>query len=57
MTETGSGSVFMGLAVTVLGILAVIGLVPMTLTLVGFLCLGAGAFFSGSSTAMQAHAH
>ncbi len=55
--ETGSGSVFMGLSVTVLGILAVIGLVPMTLTLVGFLCLGAGAFFSGSNTAMQsAHA-
>ena len=43
----GSGSVLMGLAVTVLGILAVIGLVPMTLALVGLLCLGAGAFFSG----------
>jgi len=56
VAESGGGSVFMGLAVTVLGILAVIGLVPMTLTLVGFLCLGAGAFFSGSSTAMQAHA-
>ncbi|HEV2320587.1 MAG TPA: hypothetical protein VGV18_12600 [Verrucomicrobiae bacterium] len=52
----GSGSVFLGLAVTVLGILAVIGLVPMTLALVGLLCLGAAAFFSGSSGAMQ-HAH
>jgi len=44
----GSGSAFMGLAVTVLGILAVIGLVPMTLALVGLLCLGAGALFSGA---------
>lgn len=52
----GSGSVFMGLAVTVLGILAVIGLVPMTLALVGLLCLGTGAFFSGSSQTPQ-HAH
>lgn len=52
----GSGSVFMGLAVTVLGILAVIGLVPMTLSLVGLLCLGTGAFFSGSNSALQ-HAH
>lgn len=57
VAEAGSGNVFMGLSVTVLGILAVIGLVPMTLTLVGFLCLGAGAFFSGSNAAMQAHAH
>jgi hypothetical protein len=52
----GTGSVLMGLAVTVLGILAVIGLVPMTLALVGLLCLGTGAFFSGSGQAMQ-HAH
>lgn len=54
--STGNGSVFMGLAVTVLGILAVIGLAPMTLALVGLLCLGTGAFFSGSNTALQ-HAH
>lgn len=47
---TSSGSAFIGLGVTVLGILAVIGLVPMTLTLVGLLSLGAGALFSGSST-------
>ncbi|HTV40056.1 MAG TPA: hypothetical protein VMF08_05750 [Candidatus Sulfotelmatobacter sp.] len=53
----GSGSAFMGLAVTVLGILAVIGLVPMTLSLVGLLCLGASAFFSGTSEAIQQHAH
>jgi hypothetical protein len=53
---SSSGNVFMGLAVTVLGILAVIGLVPMTLALVGLLCLGAGAFFSGASEAIQ-HAH
>jgi hypothetical protein len=33
--SNGSGSVFMGLAVTVLGILAVIGLVPMTWLLSG----------------------
>ena len=45
---TSSGSLFMGLAVTVLGILAVIGLAPATLALVGLLCLGAGALFSGS---------
>lgn len=50
---TASGSVLMGVSVTVLGILAVIGLVPMTLALVGLLCLGTGAFFSGSGTAMQ----
>lgn len=52
--EAGSGSVLMGLAVTVLGILAVIGLVPMTLALVGLLCLGAGAFFSGPSHVQHA---
>ena len=46
---TGSGSAIMGLAVAVLGILAVIGLAPMTLALVGLLCLGTGALFSGAS--------
>lgn len=50
----GSGSVFMGLAVTVLGILAVIGLVPMTLLLVGLLCLGTAALFSGEQIAETA---
>jgi hypothetical protein len=41
-----SGGAFLGLAVTVLGILAVIGYMPMTLSLVGLLCLGTGALFS-----------
>lgn len=45
---TGSGSTFVGLAAVVLGILAVIGLVPMTMVLVGLLCLGAAALFNGS---------
>jgi len=46
-----SGTAFVGLAVTVLGILAVIGLVPMTLALVGLLSLGAGALFSSPNEA------
>ena len=50
---SNSGSIFMGLAVTVLGILAVIGLVPMTLSLVGLLCLGIGAFFAGRGEAAR----
>lgn len=41
------GFVLIGLATVVLGILAVIGLVPMTLILVGLLSLGASALFSG----------
>jgi len=45
---TVNGGVFAGLAVTVLGILAVIGLAPMTLALVGLLCLGTAALFSGT---------
>lgn len=48
---SSSGSPFIGLAVTVLGLLAVIGLVPMTLALTGLLCLGAGALFSGTPVA------
>ena len=46
---TSSGSMLVGLASVVLGILAIIGLVPITLVLVGLLCLGSGALFSGSS--------
>jgi len=42
-----SGSMFVGIAAVVLGILAIVGMVPMTLVLVGFLALGAGALFSG----------
>ncbi|HEV2455928.1 MAG TPA: hypothetical protein VGY98_16810 [Verrucomicrobiae bacterium] len=49
-----SGTPFMGLAVTVLGILAVIGLAPMTLALAGLLGLGATALF-GSSTVETGH--
>lgn len=49
-----SGSMFVGLASVVLGILAVIGLVPMTLILVGLLSLGSGALFSGASASAEA---
>ena len=42
-----SGDIIMGLAVTVLGILAAIGLAPMTLALVGLLGLGIAALFGG----------
>lgn len=45
------GHMIIGLATVVLGILAIIGLAPMTLVLVGLLSLGAGALFSGSTMA------
>lgn len=45
---TGSGGLLVGLAAVVLGILAIIGLVPMTLILVGLLSMGAGMLFNGS---------
>lgn len=48
MPATASGNLAVGIAVVVLGILAVVGLVPMTLILVGLLCLGTGALFSGA---------
>lgn len=44
---TSSGSVFIGVGVTVLGLLAVIGLAPMTLALVGLLSMGAASMISG----------
>lgn len=50
-TGTGtmsSGSLLIGLAAVVLGILAIIGLVPMTLVQVSLLSLGGCALFSGS---------
>ena len=50
----GSGGVFIGLAAVVLGILAIIGLVPMTLVLVGLLCLGAAGLFNGLPAAANA---
>ena len=56
MIPTASGSLFIGLGTVVLGILAVVGLVPMTLVLVGLLSLGAAALFS-SSSANHAAAH
>jgi len=43
------GHTLIGLGAVVLGILAVIGLVPTVLVLVGLLSLGAGAIFSGST--------
>lgn len=43
------GNTFVGLAAVVLGILAVVGLNPIVLVLVGLLVLGAGALFSGSA--------
>lgn len=46
-TDPG-GQLLVGLGTIVLGILAVIGLVPATLILVGLLSLGAAALFSGS---------
>jgi len=45
----GSGQVLVGLAATVLGILAVTGLSPLTLILVALLSLGASMLFSGSA--------
>jgi hypothetical protein len=44
-----SGGLLVGLAAVVLGILAIIGLVPMTLILAGLLGLGASVLFSGSA--------
>ncbi len=58
MAAVAPGHVFVGLAATVLGILAVIGLDQLTLVLVGLLCLGAGSLFRGSAQgarAVEAH--
>lgn len=55
-TGTGtmsSGSLLIGLAAVVLGILAIIGLVPMTLVQAGLLSLGGCALFSGSNFASE----
>lgn len=55
-TTTGtmsSGGQLIGLGTVVLGILAIIGLVPMTLVLVGLLSLGGGALFSGPNIASE----
>lgn len=53
-TGTGtmsSGNMLIGLAAVVLGILAIIGLAPMTLVLAGVLSLGGCALFSSSNIA------
>jgi hypothetical protein len=47
--EMTSGHFMVGIAALVLGILAVVGLSQLTLVLVGLLCLGTGALFSGSA--------
>lgn len=44
-----SGHTLVGLAALVLGILAVVGLAPLTLVLVGLLALGASGLFAGSA--------
>lgn len=46
------GHLFVGVGTLVLGILAVIGLAPMTLVLVALLALGAGALFSTAGSAV-----
>jgi hypothetical protein len=43
------GHLFLGLSVVVLGLLAIIGISPVTLILVGLLVLGAASLFAGSS--------
>jgi len=50
LAGTGAGGyILVGMGTLVLGILAVIGQVPMTLILVGLLSLGACALFSGAN--------
>lgn len=52
-TAGTSGHFIVGVAAVVLGILAVVGLSQLTLVLVGLLCLGAGALFSGSALGVR----
>ena len=47
------GHLLIGLSVTVLGLLAVIGVVPITLVLVGLLVLGAMGLFAGAFKSMR----
>lgn len=51
---TAGGNTLVGLGAAVLGILAVVGLSPTVLVLVGLLALGAGALFSGSAHSVRA---
>ena len=48
VTTSMDGHLLVGLSVSVLGLLAVIGIVPTTLVLVGLLILGAMSLFGGS---------
>lgn len=56
MSSCGGGHILMGLGALVLGILAVIGISPLTLILVGLLGLGAWALFSGTSMGARSYA-
>ncbi len=49
LVASAGGQVFVGLAAAVLGILAVIGIDPLILVLVGLLAVGTGTLFSGSA--------
>ncbi len=53
MAHANSGSLLIGLSAVVLGILAIIGLVPSTLILVALLSLGGAALFSGSGNSSE----
>ncbi len=53
---SAGGAVLIGLAGLVLGILAVVGIDPLTLVLVGLLALGVHALFSGSSLGLRSFA-
>ena len=48
-SAVSGAKMFVGLGAIVLGILALVGTAPMILTLVGFICLGAGSLLSGSA--------
>lgn len=52
-----SGQAFIGIGAVVLGILAVVGIAPVTLELVAFLGLGAGVLFAGSALGTRAATH
>ena len=49
------GFVLLGLGITVLGLLAIIGVSPLTLVLVGLLLFGATGLFGGSFEALRLH--
>jgi len=55
MQASRDGHVLMGLGITVLGLLAVIGLSPVTLVLVGLLLVGCAGLFGGSLQALRLH--